>query len=381
MIESKVMHTLHYREITSTDELREMLITHERIERCVFQDMDFSELTEESHTARYFDCLFMGCTFSKPMRIQIDKSCLIFSHISVPYNCFHNGLYTSEELYDNYLLGSPDSYHKCFDHKVYEHYLRMGKQANDIKETLARTLHDHAMSDAMHDLLSHYDERRVVGIMGGHGLLRTAPAYRKVVNISKHLTEKGFLMVSGGGPGAMEATHLGAWMAGRTIEEVDQAISILSEAPSYEDALWLDTAMRVRANYPVNGFASLGVPTWLYGHEPATPFATHIAKYFENAIREDGILTIAKGGIIYSPGSAGTMQEIFQDAVQNHYLSFGYASPMIFLDTNYWTNEMPVYLLLQHLATKGKYRNLLLSLTDNENETVETIETFCTKNS
>ena len=54
---------------------------------------------------------------------------------------------------------------------------------------------------------------------------------------------------------------------------------------------------------------------------------------------------------------------------------------MIFLDTNYWTNEMPVYLLLQHLATKGKYRNLLLSLTDNENETVETIETFCTKNS
>ena len=380
MIENKTMRTLHYHEITSVDALREMLATHERIERCVFQDMDFSEVTEESHTARYFDCLFMGCTFSKPMRIQIDKSCLIFSQISVPYNCFHNGLYTPEELYDNYLPGIPDSYHKCFDHKVYDHYLRMGKQAVDIKETLARTLHDHAMSDAMHDLLANYDERRVVGIMGGHGLLRTAPAYRKVVNISKYLTEKGFLMVSGGGPGAMEATHLGAWMAGRTTEVVDQAINILSEAPSYEDELWLDTAMRVRASYPVNGFSSLGVPTWLYGHEPATPFATHIAKYFENAIREDGILTIAKGGIIYSPGSAGTMQEIFQDAVQNHYLSFGYASPMIFLDTDYWTNEMPVYLLLQHLATKGKYRNLLLSLTDDENETVDTIEKFCLKN-
>ena len=369
------MHT-HYREITSVEELRDMLPTHERIERCAFQDLDFSELTEDSHTARYFDCLFMGCTFSKPMRIQIDKSCLIFSHISVPYNCFRNRLYTSDELYDKYIQGVPGSYHECYDYKVYEHYLRMGKQAMDIKETLARTLHDHSVSDALHDLLVQYDERHVVGVMGGHGLLRTDSAYRKVVNISKQLTEEGFLMISGGGPGAMEATHLGAWMAGRTMEEIDHAISILSEAPSYKDSLWLDTAMQVRNLYPVKNFVSLGVPTWLYGHEPATPFATHIAKYFENAIREDGILTIAKGGIIYSPGSAGTMQEIFQDAVQNHYLSFGYASPMIFLDTNYWTDEMPVYPLLEHLATKGKYQNLLLSLTDDENDIVVAINKF-----
>ena len=183
-------------------------------------------------------------------------------------------------------------------------------------------------------------------------------------------------MVSGGGPGAMEATHLGAWMAGHTMEEVDAAMAVLAEAPSYQDALWLDTAMRVRTLYPVGNYVSLGVPTWLYGHEPATPFATHIAKYFENALREDGILTIAKGGVIYSPGSAGTMQEIFQDAVQNHYLSFGYASPMVFLGTEYWREEMPVYPLLEHLATKGKYRNLLLSLSDDEGVIVETIKEF-----
>ena len=41
---------------------------------------------------------------------------------------------------------------------------------------------------------------------------------------------------------------------------------------------------------------------------------------------------IAKGGVIYSPGSAGTMQEIFQYAAQNHYRAFGYESPMVFLD-------------------------------------------------
>lgn len=367
-----------YTEITTLDELQQLLVAQERIERCLFQNLDFTTFTDNGqvHTCRYYDCIFMGCTFSKTMRIQIDRSCLIFSSIDVPYNCFRNALYSPEQLYDAYMMGSPESYHQCYDYIVYAHYLGMGKRTADIKETLARTLHDHAMSDALHDFLAQWDERHVVGIMGGHGLKRNEFVYRGVVNLSKRLTEEGYLMVSGGGPGAMEATHLGAWMAGRTMEEVDEAMDILAEAPSYVDAAWLDTAMRVRTLFPVGDYVSLGVPTWLYGHEPATPFATHIAKYFENAIREDGILTIAKGGIVYSPGSAGTMQEIFQDAVQNHYLSFGYASPMVFLGAHYWTEELPVYPLLEHLATKGKYRNLLLSLLDDEDEIVEMIKRF-----
>ena len=365
-----------YTEIHSIDELQALLLTHERIERCAFQDMDFTSLTDEDHTCRYFDCLFMGCTFSKQMRIQIDRSCLVFSSIDVPYNCFRNELYTANTLYEGYVIGHPESYAECFDSHIYRHYLAKGKSATDIKETLARSLHDHAISDALHELLSQYDERRIVGIMGGHGLLRTDAMYRQIALISKQLTEQGYLMISGGGSGAMEATHLGAWLAGYPIETIDAAITSLSESPVYTHPLWLDTAFRVRQHYPQERYISLGVPTWLYGHEPATPFATHIAKYFENALREDGILTIAKGGIIYSPGSAGTMQEIFQDAVQNHYLSFGYASPMVFLGSHYWTHEMPVYPLLTHLASNGRYRNLLLSLTDTPDEAVRQIRAF-----
>jgi predicted Rossmann-fold nucleotide-binding protein len=232
------------------------------------------------------------------------------------------------------------------------------------------------MTNAMNDFLSHFDEKQVVGIMGGHGLLRTEDSYRQVVLVSKKLTESGCLMVSGGGPGAMEATHLGAWMAGRSEEETDHAISILKEAPSFNDKRWLNTALQVMLEYPQEQYVSLGVPTWLYGHEPATPFATHIAKYFDNSIREDSILSIAKGGVIYSPGSAGTMQEIFQEAVQNHYLSFGYASPMIFMGSSYWTKEMPVWPFMQHLIDKGKYKNLLLTLTDSMDEIIQTIVEF-----
>ena len=174
----------------------------------------------------------------------------------------------------------------------------------------------------------------------------------------------------------MEATHLGAWMAGRPDSEVEEALDMLAAAPSYKDRLWLETAFRVMERFPSPKYVSLGVPTWLYGHEPATPFATHIAKYFDNSTREDSILTISKGGVIYSPGSAGTMQEIFQDAVQNHYLSFGYASPMVFLGKEFWTEEMPVYRLMQYLIEKGKYNNLLLSITDSVDEIVSTIEDF-----
>lgn len=285
-------------------------------------------------------------------------------------------LYTSEILYDGYRMGNPESYAESYDSRVYQHYLKMGKSCRDVRETLARTLHDHAITHAMYDMLATYDERRIVGIMGGHGLLRTDEAYRQIVRISKRLTEMDFLLISGGGPGAMEATHLGAWMAGRTTEELEEAMEVLQKAPSFNDREWLDTAFQVRQRFPQEHFKSLGVPTWLYGHEPATPFATHIAKYFENALREDGLLTIAKGGLIYSPGSAGTLQEVFQEAVQNHYLSFGYASPMIFLGTEFWTQEMPVFSLLKQLMDKGKYKNLLLTLTDNEDEIVDTLEKF-----
>ena len=66
---------------------------------------------------------------------------------------------------------------------------------------------------------------------------------------------------------------------------------------------------------------SLSIPTWHYGHEPTSPFATHIAKLFQNSIREDGLLTIARQGIVFTRGSAGTLQEVFQDAQQNFYAS------------------------------------------------------------
>ena len=181
----------------------------------------------------------------------------------------------------------------------------------------------------------------------------------------------------------MEATHLGAWFASRSEEELEAAFGILADFAHFDakkTGEWLAPAFRVRRQYPLESgdkekCASLGIPTWLYGHEPPNPFATHIAKYFANSIREEGLMTIATYGIVYSPGSAGTIQEIFQDACQNHYNTVGVVSPMIFLGTEYWTKTKPVYPLLSQLAKGCDYAKYL-SITDDIKEVAERLEEY-----
>ena len=292
----------------------------------------------------------------------------------VPFNVTPPGLYCAPSLYGEMMKDCQCKY--CYDMEVYQHFLSKGKHTDDEMEMLARALHDFAIGHYLDEFLNGYDPRQVVGVMGGHGVLRTSAEYRQVVELSKELTERETLMVTGGGPGVMEATHLGAWMAGRPMAEVDEALKILTEAPGFKDEGWLQTAFEVIRRYPQERYHSLGIPTWLYGHEPSAAFATDIAKYFDNSIRENTILTVAFGGIVFTPGSAGTMQEVFQEAVQNHYLSFGYASPMVFLGRKFWTEDIPVYPFLEQMMQEGRYKNLQLKLTDSSHEVVEELLRF-----
>ena len=102
-----------------------------------------------------------------------------------------------------------------------------------------------------------------------------------------------------------------------------------------------------------HGQSSLAVPTWFYGHEPSNLFSVHIAKYFSNSLREDGLLAIAMHGIIFAPGSAGTTQEVFQDATQNHYATYGVVSPMVFLGREHFGEHTLIYDCLSRQA-EGK---------------------------
>ena len=201
-----------YKEIHTIIQFNKLIEKELDLRHLAFQNLDFSQANPNVKECTFEDCIFMGCTLPDTVRTKIDASSLIFPKIKVPYNVYRSQLYNAYDLYKGYSIDDPSTFDSYFDAKVYEHYLRTGKHANDIKETLARSLHDHSMTDAMYDFLEKFDEQMIVGIMGGHGLLRTDPIFRQIVGISKELTERGFLMVSGGGPGAMEATHKKKWM-------------------------------------------------------------------------------------------------------------------------------------------------------------------------
>ena len=131
--------------------------------------------------------------------------------------------------------------------------------------------------------------------MGGHGMERGPGDYAKVARIARELCRRGFLLASGGGPGAMEATHVGCWFVERTDAEMSEAIEALARAPRYDDPRWLSQAFEVRARWPLDDavareHVSVGIPTWLYGHEPPNAFSTHVAKYFANSVREEGLV-------------------------------------------------------------------------------------------
>ena len=217
-------------------------------------------------------------------------------------------------------------------------------------------------------------------------MARNTQGYAGAAYLSRGLSGLGFLVASGGGPGAMEAVHLGALLAGKDEDLLQKAIDRLAaipELPKNVGALvgddgtidediaakiyeWLTPAIAICEEIDTNeAGTSLGVPTWLYGYEPTSPFATDIAKYFQNSLREDGLVTLATHGIIYTEGSAGTVQEIFQDATQNYYGDF---CPMVFLSSpaetgeHYWEKTLPVRPLIEALlGKKPGFRNVLFT--------------------
>jgi predicted Rossmann-fold nucleotide-binding protein len=79
----------------------------------------------------------------------------------------------------------------------------------------------------------------------------------------------------------------------------------------------------------------------VYVNEPTSAFATHIAKYFTNSVREDGLLAIARSGVVYAPGGAGTQQEMFTDTAQNSLTLYKVRSPMVFLGRAFFERDHP----------------------------------------
>lgn len=345
------------------------------LDHCVLQDLDLRgedvPWADFVVTSRTF---FLGCRLRRSDEEALRSRGAVFfpTFGELPYEPYRARLYDTAELMAG---GSAAAYAATRDQRVYAEYL--GHRS--VVDKLAQRLHDHSVSAARDAFLARARApfpRGVVGIMGSHRTGRDTPAYRDVARLAHALAGQGFLVLTGGGPGAMEAANLGAFLAGRPAEAVDEAAEVLARAPRAEGPAmpaYLEAAQAVirrflpaaeadwgwrgseASGFPAEGGWSLAIPTWVYGHEPSNLFSSHVAKYFQNSVREEGLVTVADAGLVFAEGAAGTCEEIFTDAVQNYYAARARDMlPMAFFPRRHWTETIPAVPCLEGLARAGR---------------------------
>jgi predicted Rossmann-fold nucleotide-binding protein len=289
--------------------------------------------------------LFLGCTMSEKVADRLRHGgALIFPAVpDVPFDPWRATLYTPAELYD----GLERGYRATPDARIYG-WSRTTSPRRSLRRLLAMSLHDSSIDDALQEFTH---QRRIVGVMGGHRLARDDAAYAEIARLGHDLAAHGGYVATGGGPGAMEAANLGARLADDDPATLNGVLSRIAAVPSFEPdrAAWARSAIDAVADLADSG-RSLGIPTWFYGHEPPNAFSSAIAKYFRNAIREDVLLEVCRGGIVFLPGSAGTVQEIFQAACTNFYAPDPEVVPMVFVGGDHWTRTLPAWPLVQALG-------------------------------
>lgn len=265
-----------------------------------------------------------------------------------PVDPYRGSLYQPRELYARL---EQSGYGATPDALAYA-WLRDPEHAHDTYAAVLRAIHDAAMDDALDDVI---DDRAVVGIMGAHQWRRGSEQFAAAAQLGHRLADAGMLVITGGGPGAMEAANLGAYASDAA--GLEAALEHLKEVPSYSPDLgaWATCAFEAAALARPGSYdgpaRSVGIPTWFYGHEPPNVFCDVIAKFFSNALREEGLIARARRGVVVLPGAAGTVQEIFQSVTPLYYAVPGEPlPPLVLVGREHWTQTVPVWPAVQALG-------------------------------
>ncbi|MEJ7690080.1 MAG: hypothetical protein WKF76_06420 [Nocardioidaceae bacterium] len=181
------------------------------------QGVDLTARTPQLLRLRPDHAILLGSLVSDEAEAHLrGGGALLFPAIpALPFNPYRAEVYTPDELY----AGIAESgYEETPDALVYGWTL---ESDDDLSRHLGRALHDHAMDDALEELLR---DKRVAGVMGGHAWKRNDPQYADAACFGRAAVERGLYVASGGGPGAMEAANLGAYLP--TESALSEALTI-----------------------------------------------------------------------------------------------------------------------------------------------------------
>jgi len=182
-----------------------------------------------------------------------------------------------------------------------------------------------------------------ISIFGSARTQEDNPYYELAVEIGKRLAEEGFGIISGGGPGIMEAANKGAQLGG------GKSVGLNIELPFEQES-----------NHFIDRDANLN---------------------FDNFFVRKTLFTKYSQGFIMMPGGFGTMDEFFEVAtlIQTRKMT---RVPLILVGKKYW--EGLVTWMEMVMKEEGNVSNAdleLLKLVDTAEEVVKEVLDFYTRHS
>ena len=202
-------------------------------------------------------------------------------------------------------------------------------------------------------------EQPAITVFGGSRLESNHPHSKKITDLAHKLTDRGFSIITGGGPGIMEAANLGAMQASA---HKSKDIKKLHAASKSDKRKLLSLGIGVQGLEKKNKYVQDFI---------ALP-------YF---FARKWLLTRYSVGFVVGPGGFGTLDELAEilTLIQTNKMP---RSPIILIGSSYWEPLRSwIYDQAVHFELLSKEDAALLTITDDIEKAFSMLVSHCTSDS
>jgi predicted Rossmann-fold nucleotide-binding protein len=260
---------------------------------------------------------------------------------------------------------------------------RFVRESSDEQSLCAFQVHDARVNWLIQELATAFENEgtRRVAVLGGHSLSSSSPLYGAMIDLGHRLARRGYVVVTEGGGGAMEAASLGSVLKELSAKELAMSLARLDTATpaalgNQQDALGAING--TEWSKPVLLHGGIAISSWnniVYQAANLMPALT--ARFMYRGDAENSVLEFGRHGTIIAPGGAGTMQELFQAITRRVYARERSEDkcPLILFGSDYWRDRVPTVSFLQAMLQEDFRRvgNVMI-VSDDTSEIVDFLE-------